>query len=196
MRARLQPKPASAQLAAALILLIIDSFAQGSSTGQPLVSPARARCGGENGGVRAEMCVSFSNKWCHSSAGAAIERQRRPQGCHARPLAGTLLHVLLSHRSGMLLGVRVRHEITRACLLTFSPLSLCTPSAPPAAEFHEVPLIEARWYNHDTKILTFGLPEDVSLDLPVCACVLLRGYTEGDIYPSRSSHPLLSCASA
>lgn len=29
--------------------------------------------------------------------------------------------------------------------------------------------------------MTFGLPEDVSLDLPVCACLLLRGYSaEGE----------------
>ena len=46
-------------------------------------------------------------------------------------------------------------------------------------EFHEVPLIQIKQYNHDTKLLTFGLPEGVSLDLPVCACILLRGYDKG-----------------
>ena len=50
---------AVAQLAAALMLLIIDSFAQGSIVGAPLVSPARARCGGENVGVCAEICELF-----------------------------------------------------------------------------------------------------------------------------------------
>jgi hypothetical protein len=57
-----------------------------------------------------------------------------------------------------------------------------------SAEFHEVPLLQARWYNHDSKILTFGLPEDVSLDLPVCACVLLRGYSAGDPFLKQCTH--------
>ena len=43
-------------------------------------------------------------------------------------------------------------------------------------EFHQVPLIGVRSYNYDTKILSFGLPEAVSLDLPVCACLLVQGF--------------------
>ena len=38
-----------------------------------------------------------------------------------------------------------------------------------------VPLISATTYNHDTKIFEFGLPAGRSLDLPVCACLLLGG---------------------
>ena len=30
-------------------------------------------------------------------------------------------------------------------------------------------------YNHDTKIFEFGLPDGQSLNLPVCACILLKG---------------------
>ena len=41
-------------------------------------------------------------------------------------------------------------------------------------EFHKVPLIAEREYNYDSKILTFGLPEGVSLDLPVCSCLLVQ----------------------
>ena len=32
-------------------------------------------------------------------------------------------------------------------------------------------------YNHDTKIFEFGLPEGQGLNLPVCACILLKGKT-------------------
>ena len=42
-------------------------------------------------------------------------------------------------------------------------------------EFHDVPLVAVKEYNHDTKIFTFGLPAGVSLDLPVCACILVKG---------------------
>lgn len=45
-------------------------------------------------------------------------------------------------------------------------------------EFHKVPLIGVKPYNHDSKMFTFGLPEDVSLDLPVCACLLVEGFDE------------------
>ena len=42
-------------------------------------------------------------------------------------------------------------------------------------EFHDAPLVAVKEYNHDTKIFTFGLPAGVSLDLPVCACILVKG---------------------
>ena len=32
-------------------------------------------------------------------------------------------------------------------------------------------------YSHDSKIFEFGLPEGQSLNLPVCACILLKGRT-------------------
>jgi cytochrome-b5 reductase len=32
-------------------------------------------------------------------------------------------------------------------------------------------------HSHDSKIFEFGLPEDQSLNLPVCACILLKGKT-------------------
>jgi cytochrome-b5 reductase len=43
-----------------------------------------------------------------------------------------------------------------------------------------VPLISATTYNHDTKIFEFGLPAGRSLDLPVCACLLLRAGVDAD----------------
>jgi len=42
-------------------------------------------------------------------------------------------------------------------------------------EFHDAPLVAVKQYNHDTKIFTFGLPPGVSLDLPVCSCILVKG---------------------
>ena len=43
-------------------------------------------------------------------------------------------------------------------------------------EWAEAPLIAKSQYNHDSVTFTFGLPEGASLALPVCACLLLRGY--------------------
>jgi cytochrome-b5 reductase len=45
--------------------------------------------------------------------------------------------------------------------------------------FVDVPLIEKREYNHDSTIYTFGLPEGKSLELPVCACILLKAPGRG-----------------
>ena len=42
-------------------------------------------------------------------------------------------------------------------------------------DWHSVPLVGVKPYNHDSKVFTFGLPEGRSLDLPVCACILLQG---------------------
>ena len=42
------------------------------------------------------------------------------------------------------------------------------------AEFHKVPLLESEEYTYDTKLLTFGLPQGVSLDLPVSSCLLVQ----------------------
>jgi len=38
----------------------------------------------------------------------------------------------------------------------------------------ELPLVAKREYNHDSTVYSFGLPEGQSLNLPVCACLLLR----------------------
>lgn len=38
----------------------------------------------------------------------------------------------------------------------------------------ELPLIDKREYNHDSTVYAFGLPEGQSLELPVCACILLK----------------------
>jgi len=46
-----------------------------------------------------------------------------------------------------------------------------------------LPLVEKREYNYDSTIYAFGLPEGQSLNLPVCACILLlapgKGRKEG-----------------
>ena len=42
-------------------------------------------------------------------------------------------------------------------------------------EFAPLKLANVVDYNHDTKIFEFGLPEGQSLNLPVCACILLKG---------------------
>ena len=75
--------------------------------------------------------------WCRSAAAAAPEGQwssrgahRRPHGCHAGPHAGTLLLVLLSHRSGvcsvLLCGVR------RALRMSVCVLDVSHSALPPA----------------------------------------------------------------
>ena len=43
-----------------------------------------------------------------------------------------------------------------------------------------VPLISATPYNHDSTMFEFGLPDGRSLDLPVCACLLLRAGVDAD----------------
>jgi len=47
----------------------------------------------------------------------------------------------------------------------------------------EVPLVGRQECNHDSTVYSFGLPEGRSLDLPVCACILMkapgRGRKEG-----------------
>lgn len=43
----------------------------------------------------------------------------------------------------------------------------------------ELPLLKKVDYNYDTTIYTFGLPEGKSLNLPVCACILLRAPGRG-----------------
>ena len=47
----------------------------------------------------------------------------------------------------------------------------------------ELPLVEKREVNHDSTVYAFGLPEGQSLQLPVCACILMlapgRGRKEG-----------------
>ena len=45
--------------------------------------------------------------------------------------------------------------------------------------FVELPLIAKTEYNHDSTIYEFGLPEGKSLNLPVCACILLKAPGRG-----------------
>jgi len=45
--------------------------------------------------------------------------------------------------------------------------------------FVELPLIGRREYNRDSTIYTFGLPDGQSLNLPVCACLLLKAPGKG-----------------
>eukprot|EP01052_Picozoa_sp_SAG31_P006128 SAG31_NODE_279_length_18600_cov_21.254527_2_plen_296_part_00 len=42
-------------------------------------------------------------------------------------------------------------------------------------EFVDLPLLAVLPCNHDSKIFEFGLPPNTSLDLPVCACLLMKG---------------------
>lgn len=42
-----------------------------------------------------------------------------------------------------------------------------------------LPLIGKDEYNHDSTIYKFGLPEGQSLNLPVCACILLKAPGKG-----------------
>ena len=44
-----------------------------------------------------------------------------------------------------------------------------------AAQWAEIPLVDRKKYNHDSTVFSFGLPAGKSLNLPVCACVLVRG---------------------
>jgi len=42
-----------------------------------------------------------------------------------------------------------------------------------------LPLVERREYNHDSTVYSFGLPDGQSLNLPVCACILLKAPGKG-----------------
>jgi cytochrome-b5 reductase len=42
-----------------------------------------------------------------------------------------------------------------------------------------LPLLAKREYNHNSTIYTFGLPDNKSLSLPVCACLLLKAPGKG-----------------
>merc|ERR1712159_522104 len=42
-------------------------------------------------------------------------------------------------------------------------------------DWAEIPLVDRKKYNHDSTVFSFGLPAGKSLNLPVCACVLVRG---------------------
>jgi hypothetical protein len=39
----------------------------------------------------------------------------------------------------------------------------------------ELPLVAKQEVTHDATKYTFGLPANVSLNLPTCACILLKG---------------------
>ena len=43
-------------------------------------------------------------------------------------------------------------------------------------DWAEVPLLRKKRYSHDSSVFTFGLPRGQSLSLPVCACLLMRGF--------------------
>ena len=43
-----------------------------------------------------------------------------------------------------------------------------------------VPLVGKREYNHNSTVYTFQLPGGNALNLPVCACVLLRVRSRGE----------------
>jgi cytochrome-b5 reductase len=45
------------------------------------------------------------------------------------------------------------------------------------ADFAPLELVAVVDYNHDSKIFEFGLSEGQSLNLPVCACILMKGKT-------------------
>ena len=42
-----------------------------------------------------------------------------------------------------------------------------------------LPLIERKEYNHDSTVYSFGLPEGQSLNLPICACILMKAPGRG-----------------
>ena len=51
----------------------------------------------------------------------------------------------------------------------------CSPCVLPT-DWAEAPLLRKKRYSHDSSTFTFGLPPGQSLNLPVCACVLMRGF--------------------
>ena len=53
------------------------------------------------------------------------------------------------------------------------------PALPPCERAGASARRVRRRYNHDSTIYTFGLPDDVSLALPVCACLLMRANGRG-----------------
>jgi cytochrome-b5 reductase len=64
---------------------------------------------------------------------------------------------------GACVGPRIDAAATQACFL--------------GEEFTKLKLSAIKPYNHDSKVFQFGLPEGKSLNLPVCACILMKGKT-------------------
>ena len=70
--------------------------------------------------------------------------------------------------------LRVQAEEARAEKRVLAPGLEYASSCFLPTNWLEVPLIQKVEYNHNTTIYSFGLPEGQSLNLPVCACLLLR----------------------
>ena len=50
-------------------------------------------------------------------------------------------------------------------------------------EWIELPLLRVRQHTHDSKVYDIGLPEGRSLQLPVCACILVQASKQGAVRP-------------
>ena len=101
---------------------------------------------------------------------------RGPQGLH-KPTAESLVLKLKKSENGL---IKVEACITQLMLGSAGNEKASTPALEYASScffpttWLEVPMIEKTDFNHDTSIYAFGLPGNCSLNLPVCACMLLR----------------------
>lgn len=71
-------------------------------------------------------------------------------------------------------GQALRRRPLGRCMSTEYASSCFLPT-----EWLGVPLVGRRAVSHDTDVYTFGLPDGRSLDLPVCACLLVRAPGSG-----------------
>ena len=113
--------------------------------------------------------------------------------CHPAPISATHLSVALSpmyHIAARLASVRPR--LLRFCSTMAAPAKKFDVGPPRAAtvppgecafgeEWLTAPLLDRASINHDTRVLTFGLPDGAKpLGLSTCACLLARGSKDAE----------------
>ena len=127
--------------------------------------------------MNADMAVCAARDARRLMAGSALSSALRLSSLLKAPPAARRLNLLGWRRS------RVGLMGCGASAPAAPTAALSTVAAPAAsgcfigADFMPLKLAGVVDYNHDTKIFEFGLPEGQSLNLPVCACILLKGKT-------------------
>jgi cytochrome-b5 reductase len=91
------------------------------------------------------------------------------------PLPASLLLMLLTRGHGFMLSRALSArggDLTGAVMEADEPLEYASSCYLPTT-WTRLPLISKKEYNADSTLYDFGLPEDKSLNLPACGCILL-----------------------
>ena len=60
----------------------------------------------------------------------------------------------------------------------------------PSSSYIKVPCLSVKQETHNSKVLTFGLPDGVSLNLPVSACIMMQGVDEDGEEAAKPYNPI------